>query len=263
MIFEEHTKNSEVAKELRKMIQTIKPWTQMNVKIVERVGQKLQDILCKSDPWDNTDCKRSNCLSCESVVIDDKLEFKSCFKRSVVYQTWCDTCLKKKEKVDEDIVIVDPNQEADTGEVDESKEIKEDYENEDKMDKMEEVKLGKNRDKIRNEKRELEEDTENGLLYTYIGETSRSIFERSKEHKKDLEFRRPKSHMLRHCFEVHPELDPEKVDFRMKILTSHKSAFERQIREAVMIDHHSKDKLLNSKMEQAVAELGQAQPQLS
>ena len=44
-------------------------------------------------------------------------------------------------------------------------------------------------------------------------------------------------------------MDPDDVDFRIKILTTHKSAFERQIREAVLIEHFAGPLLLNSKME--------------
>ena len=98
-------------------------------------------------------------------------------------------------------------------------------------------------------KRKLVSDTREGPRFRYIGETSRSVFERGGEHKKDLKYRRPKSHMLRHCVEIHPDKEPEEVDFKMKILSTHKTPFERQIREAVMIDHYSKDHLLNSKME--------------
>ena len=47
----------------------------------------------------------------------------------------------------------------------------------------------------------------------------------------------------------HPKMDPDKVDFRIKILSTHKSAFERQIREAVLIEHFASPLLLNSKME--------------
>ena len=35
--------------------------THLNIKIVERAGDKLQDILCKSNPWVSLDCKRENC----------------------------------------------------------------------------------------------------------------------------------------------------------------------------------------------------------
>ena len=86
-------------------------------------------------------------------------------------------------------------------------------------------------------------------MYRYIGESSRSAYERGGEHSKDLEFRRQKSHMLRHCVDIHPKMYPENVDFRMRVLTSHSSAFERQLREAVLIDHFAGPNLLNSKME--------------
>ena len=98
-------------------------------------------------------------------------------------------------------------------------------------------------------KRKVELEPKKGPIYRYIGESSRSSYERGGEHVKDLKFRRPKSHMLRHCVDKHPNMDPDKVDFRMRVLTSHKSAFERQLREAVLIDHFAGPNLLNSKME--------------
>ena len=97
-------------------------------------------------------------------------------------------------------------------------------------------------------KRPLEVNLE-GPLFSYIGETSRSAYERGLEHLKDLEFRRVKSHYLRHAVEFHPNIPPESLDFRMKVLSSHKTAFERQIREAVIIDMESGPYLMNSKIE--------------
>ena len=88
-----------------------------------------------------------------------------------------------------------------------------------------------------------------GPFYHYIGETSRSNYERGIEHLKDLEFQRPKSHLLRHAVEIHPNVPPETLKFRMKILSSHRTAFERQICEAVLIDLNSGPNLLNSKLE--------------
>ena len=69
------------------------------------------------------------------------------------------------------------------------------------------------------------------------------------EHLKDLDFRRPKSHLLRHCVEEHPNIAPENVDFRMKVLSVHRSAFERQIREAVVLDYVASPLIMNSKLE--------------
>ena len=55
--------------------------------------------------------------------------------------------------------------------------------------------------------------------------------------------------MLNHCVIHHPDLDPRKVEFRMKILSSHSSAFERQITEAVLINRNSGVRSMNSKLE--------------
>ena len=99
-------------------------------------------------------------------------------------------------------------------------------------------------------KRKLQETKQDEILkFNYIGETSRSAYERGVEHFKDLEYKRPKSHMLKHCVIYHPDLDPKNVEFRMKILSSHGTAFERQIREAVLINHYSGVRSMNSKLE--------------
>ena len=98
-------------------------------------------------------------------------------------------------------------------------------------------------------KREKKENRKEGSLYHYIGESSRSTYERGCEHKKDLEHRRTKSHLLRHCEEVHTEKNPDDIIFCMRQLSSHRTAFERQVREAVLIDEYSGPNLMNSKLE--------------
>ena len=50
--------------------------------------------------------------------------------------------------------------------------------------------------------------------------------------------------MVKHNMRDHPE---EEVTFRMKVLAKHRSAFERQVTEAVLMEMKEKDKLLNSK----------------
>ena len=208
VLFVQSTPNSELAQEIRKVIQDLKPWTGINIKVVERAGDKLQDLLHKSNPWDILDCERVKCFICSSVCSDDKIAPKDCHKRSAVYETWCDIC---KNRNIEGANTVNP--------------------------------------KV-SEKRDREEDNiENSDYFKYIGETSRSCYERGLEHLKDLEFKRPKSHLLRHAIEEHPELDPDSIKFKMKILSFHKSAFERQIREAVLITEFAGPKLLNSKIE--------------
>jgi len=92
-------------------------------------------------------------------------------------------------------------------------------------------------------KKEIEERT-----FKYIGETSRSAHERGEEHLRVLRDLNPGSHFLKHVIQHHME-DPENVEFRMKILTSHFTAFSRQITEAVKINRNKGPFLLNSKSE--------------
>ena len=73
--------------------------------------------------------------------------------------------------------------------------------------------------------------------------------ERGIEHMKDLEFQRDRSHMLKHIVEFHPDSDPSDIEFKMEILSSHKSAFERQLREAIMIERNIGIFSMNSKIE--------------
>ena len=85
----------------------------------------------------------------------------------------------------------------------------------------------------------------------YVGETSRSGYERIKEHYKDLENLSAQSHMLKHYIEKHKDIKIEEMKFRVKILKSYTSAFERQIAESVWIDNYLKQRviLINSKNE--------------
>ena len=232
--------NGKLASDLKRVVQQLKPWTGINLKIVERGGLKLQDLLCKSNCWDNGDCGRIDCFSCDSSARDKEPNFKSCFKRSVVYETLCNTCLTnvsrklKPDRNHEEAIVKNVSVKSCI------KEVRGEAEN-----------ISDTKTEVENmvKKRKFEKVTEVGLYYRYIGETSRSAYERGGEHQKDLEFRRPKSHLLRHCVEKHPDLLPEKVDFRMKILSTHKSAFERQLREAVVLDYFAGPQIMNSKME--------------
>ena len=81
----------------------------------------------------------------------------------------------------------------------------------------------------------------------YIGESSRTGRERGAEHANDYHREVPDSHMWKHWQTDHNE-DKEKPVFSMKVLKRHKSAFVRQINEAVLIDMNS-NKVLNSKSE--------------
>ena len=72
-------------------------------------------------------------------------------------------------------------------------------------------------------------------MFEYIGETSKSVFERGWEHVNDMATLNKKSHMLKHVIMNHPGEDMGNVKFGMKVLKFCQTSFERQVLEAVTI----------------------------
>ena len=66
--------------------------TGYRLKIVERGGRRLEDMLHKSYPWEGQLCGRPKCLPCKTKVETGKFFSKSCSKRSAVYETRCVSC---------------------------------------------------------------------------------------------------------------------------------------------------------------------------
>ena len=66
----------------------------------------------------------------------------------------------------------------------------------------------------------------------YIGETSRNLYTRSKEHLKNYEARMPSSFILTHQNSKHEGAEP---DFRATVTARTRDCLTRQIREAVLI----------------------------
>ena len=86
--------------------------------------------------------------------------------------------------------------------------------------------------------------------YKYVGETSRSVYERTWEHTNSMKQLQTSSHMLKHMLEVHGEEEMEKVEFGARVLKFARSAFERQVMESVLIqEEREKHHILNSKSE--------------
>ena len=77
----------------------------------------------------------------------------------------------------------------------------------------------------------------------YVGETSRSLYERTKEHLADAEKNAPDSHMVKHWEESHR--GEEMPKFRFKIMKSYQDSLSRQVSEGVRID--LRKNVLNSK----------------
>ena len=86
VFFIQHTENSELAKRLRERLKAFEEISCIRVKLVERTGEKLVDILHKSNPWEAIHCNRDDCAFCSSN--NEKLIGK-CKKRNIVYETEC------------------------------------------------------------------------------------------------------------------------------------------------------------------------------
>ena len=79
------------------------------------------------------------------------------------------------------------------------------------------------RDKERIEQGEEDEEEKQRMikdlkLHKYIGESSRSFYERGLEHLRDLEELKMESHMLRHYFDCHMGESMDKMKFGGRIL---------------------------------------------
>ena len=86
----------------------------------------------------------------------------------------------------------------------------------------------------------------NGKEATYYGETCRTAYERGLEHSNDHISMKEDSHMHRHEALEHGD---KKVEFSMKVIRQHKSAFQRQVHEAVVIEMNETKNILNAKGE--------------
>ena len=82
----------------------------------------------------------------------------------------------------------------------------------------------------------------------YVGESSRTIFERSREHWNDWRSRSDKSHILKHQDDAHE--GNQEPRFMMRTVRFYRSALSRQVGEAVRIMlRGGAGSILNSKSE--------------
>ena len=68
----------------------------MKIKIVEKGGTKLTDLLHKSTGWISRDCLKDYCLICTSV--EDETDKVKCYMKNIMYETFCITRQEKIEK---------------------------------------------------------------------------------------------------------------------------------------------------------------------
>ena len=195
VIFVPHTRKSGLATELREQEQKLQEVTGERIKIVEKAGRKLENILAGRDPWKGKDCGRENCFLCNTKILTGKDLNRDCTKRNILYEIRCLSCEKQE------------------------------------------------REKLTDGDKEKEKDLlKNMEIPKYIGESSRSAYERGYEHLDKLATLSSQSHMLKHQLDKHEHLDMKSVQWGMFILDFKRSAFERQISEAVTIHREARNK---------------------
>ena len=88
---------------LREAEDKLESLTGYRLKVVERTGAKLEDLLHTSDPWRGQDCGRELCMLCSTKEKTGKLRKQYCKKRSLVYEIWGMECQEMEEKkIDEE-----------------------------------------------------------------------------------------------------------------------------------------------------------------
>ena len=85
-------------KNIRRRLKDIEKVSKVKIKIVERTGSKIVDLLHKSDAWSGEDCLREDCWICASA--GENGAKGKCKRRSVLYETYCETCEDTKEERD-------------------------------------------------------------------------------------------------------------------------------------------------------------------
>ena len=71
--------------------------TGTRIKIVEKAGIQLKQLIVKSNPWAGRDCMREECLICQTREETGEGRGKACWKRNLIYETWCRTCQTRDE----------------------------------------------------------------------------------------------------------------------------------------------------------------------
>ena len=174
------------------------------VKMVEMGGSQLGQLFSNTDPWSGAACEREDCYTCHQGVQDRK---EDCFKRNILYKSRCEICLKEQERIE-----------------------------------VEDKEAGEEQGAANKKKRRGGTDfTEKGV---YVGESSRSLYERTKEHLADALKDAPDSHMRKDWREAHPEVE-DMPKFIFKIVKNFKDCLSRQVAESVRID--LRGSVINSK----------------
>ena len=97
-MFITHTHHSELAGDLRDTENKFEQMTDMRLKLVEKAGTKIGDILTDGDPWSGQNCTRIKCWLCATKLKTGKNLRQECNKRNLVYETYCMSCEERDGK---------------------------------------------------------------------------------------------------------------------------------------------------------------------
>ena len=195
VMFVESTPHGMLCSNLQKGEDRMAEVVNRRVKMVEMGGTQLGQLFSNTDPWSGAACEREDCYTCHQGGQDRK---EDCFKRNILYESRCEICLKEQERSEEE-------------------------------DKEARVMQGAA------EKRKARGGTDFTEKGVYVGESSRSLYERTKEHLADAVKDAPDSHMRKHWREAHPD-EEEMPKFRFRIVKTFKDCLSRQVPESVRID---------------------------
>ena len=167
VMFVPQTPGGELCKRLQRAEERISKLTGEKVRMVERAGTTVRQLLHRSNHWSGGPCGRDKCLPCLNG--NGK---QDCKEKNIVYDITCGNCEAKEQKT------------------------------------------------------------------VYTGMTSRTAFERGKEHISKLNGCAQDSALYKHTEEVH---FGEEVKFKMKTVKKHFSSLQRTLHEAVRIRRQSEN----------------------
>ena len=98
VMFVEQTPGGKLAKSLKEAEHRLTVLAGFKIKIQERGGTKLQQLLPNTNPWSGNSCGREDCVTC----MQEGETKQNCFKRCVVYESICNICNKEDSTKDSD-----------------------------------------------------------------------------------------------------------------------------------------------------------------
>ena len=88
VLFVEQSPEGGLARRIREVLRGMEPALGFKIKVVERTGQTLGSKFSQSALWGETQCGRTDCVTCEQ----GGEELPPCTKNNLLYENICSTC---------------------------------------------------------------------------------------------------------------------------------------------------------------------------